>query len=206
MSPFDLAGLREQIDEIDRKSRQEGFWDDPDGAQALLKKTKTQEKPVEDYERIEKGLADTEELIAIAEELGDESEADSIIKGFEKLSEDLEELRITTLLNGKYDHNSAILSIHAGTGGIDAMDWAEMLMRMYTRWSEKKGYKVTIADLQRDPEAGIKSATLMIDGENAYGYLKNENGVHRLVRISPFNAAGKRQTSFAAVEVIPEME
>lgn len=206
MSPFDLAGLREQIDEIDRKSRQEGFWDDPDGAQALLKKKKTLEKPVEDYERIEKGLADTEELIAIAEELGDESEAESIIKGFEKLSEDLEELRITTLLNGKYDHNSAILSIHAGTGGIDAMDWAEMLMRMYTRWSEKKGYKVTIADLQRDPEAGIKSATLMIDGENAYGYLKNENGVHRLVRISPFNAAGKRQTSFAAVEVIPEMD
>ena len=206
MSPFDLAGLREQIDEIDRKSRQEGFWDDPDGAQALLKKKKALEKPVEDYERIEKGLADTEELIAIAEELGDESEADSIIKGFEKLSEDLEELRITTLLDGKYDHNSAILSIHAGTGGIDAMDWAEMLMRMYTRWSEKKGYKVTIADLQRDSEAGIKSATLMIDGENAYGYLKNENGVHRLVRISPFNAAGKRQTSFAAVEVIPEMD
>ncbi len=206
MSPFDLAGLREKIEEINQRSRQEDFWNDPDKAQALLKQKSAYEKTVEDYERIERGLSDTEELIAIAEELGDEEEADSIVNSFENLSEDLEQMRITTLLDGKYDHNSAILSIHAGTGGIDAMDWAEMLLRMYTRWSEKKGYKVTTVDLQRDTEAGIKSATLMIDGENAYGYLKNENGVHRLVRISPFNAAGKRQTSFSAVEVIPQMD
>ncbi|MFQ7739906.1 MAG: peptide chain release factor 2, partial [Emergencia timonensis] len=106
----------------------------------------------------------------------------------------------------KYDHNNAIISIHAGTGGVDAMDWAEMLLRMYTRWAEKRGYRVTMVDLQDDTEAGIKSATLIIEGENAYGYLRNEKGVHRLVRISPFNAAGKRQTSFAALEVMPEIE
>ena len=115
-------------------------------------------------------------------------------------------MRVKTLLTGKYDGCGAIVSIHAGTGGVDAMDWASMLLRMYTRWCEKKGYSVKMIDLQDDTEAGIKSATLIVEGENAYGYLKNEKGVHRLVRISPFNAAGKRQTSFAQLEVVPEIE
>lgn len=118
----------------------------------------------------------------------------------------LEDLRLKTLLTGKYDHCGAILSVHAGAGGVDAMDWASMLLRMYTRWCEKKGYSVKMLDLQDDTEAGIKSATLLVEGENAYGYLKNEKGVHRLVRISPFNAAGKRQTSFALIEVVPELD
>ena len=136
----------------------------------------------------------------------DEEEAGEIVSSFAKLQNKLDELKLDTLLDGKYDHNNAIVSIHAGTGGVDAMDWAQMLLRMYTRWSEKKGYKVSLVDLQDDTEAGIKSATVIVGGENAYGYLKNEKGVHRLVRISPFNSAGKRQTSFAAVEVMPEIE
>lgn len=109
-------------------------------------------------------------------------------------------------LDGKYDNNGAVLTVHAGTGGVDAMDWAQMLMRMYIRWAEKHGYEVDIVDLQDDTEAGIKSVTMIIDGENAYGFLKRETGVHRLVRISPFNAAGKRQTSFSSVEVMPEVD
>lgn len=185
---------------------QPDFWDDPEAAQNLLKKKKNLETKVSQYESLAKGFDDIEELILLAEEMEDEEEADSIVKSFEELQEQLEVLKLDTLLDGKYDHNNAIISIHAGTGGVDAMDWAQMLYRMYTRWAEKKGYQVTLVDLQDDTEAGIKSATLIIEGENAYGYLKNEKGVHRLVRISPFNAAGKRQTSFAALEVMPEIE
>ena len=122
----------------------------------------------------------------------DEEEADNVIEGFRAFSEKLENFKLETLLSGKYDHNSAVLSLHAGAGGVEAMDWAEMLLRMYTRWAESRGYTVNIVDLQDDTEAGIKSATFLVEGENAYGYLKHEQGVHRLVRISPFNAAGKR--------------
>lgn len=161
---------------------------------------------MEKYEKLETGLTDIGELIELAEEMDDEEEAEAIVLSFNELKSELEELKLDTLLDEKYDHNNAIISIHAGTGGVDAMDWAEMLLRMYTRWAEKRGYKVTMVDLQDDTEAGIKSATLIIEGENAYGYLRNEKGVHRLVRISPFNAAGKRQTSFAALEVMPEIE
>ena len=128
------------------------------------------------------------------------------MENYAKISNDLESFRLTALLDGKYDHNSAILTVHAGAGGVEAMDWAQMLQRMYIRWGEKKGYKVSVVDQQDDVEAGIKSATMMIEGDNAYGYLRRENGVHRLVRISPFNAAGKRQTSFASVEVMPEID
>lgn len=206
MGLFDLAGLRGKLEEINKETENEGFWDNPEAAQSLLKKKKVLETTIEKYESLRMGLEDTGDLIELAEEMEDEDEADAIVKNFADLEKRLEELKLATLLDGKYDHNSAIISIHAGTGGVDAMDWAEMLLRMYTRWSEKKGYKITLVDLQDDTEAGIKSATLIIDGENAYGYLKNEKGVHRLVRISPFNAAGKRQTSFASLEVMPEVE
>ncbi|MGF6376301.1 peptide chain release factor 2 [Clostridiales Family XIII bacterium PM5-7] len=206
MSLFDLASLRAKLEEINKQTEQEGFWDNPEAAQSLLKKKKNLETTVEQYETLRTGLEDTGELIELAEEMDDEEEANAIVKNFADLTDRLEELKLATLLDGKYDHNSAIISIHAGTGGVDAMDWAEMLLRMYTRWAEKKGYKTTLVDLQNDTEAGIKSATLIVDGENAYGYLKNEKGVHRLVRISPFNAAGKRQTSFASLEVMPEIE
>ena len=202
MSPFDLAGLKGKLEEINKEVENPDFWNHPEEAQKLLKKKKSLENKVEQYEELENGFDDIGELMELAEEMEDEEEADNVVAGFKELQERLEELKLQTLLDGKYDHNNAIISVHAGTGGVDAMDWTQMLYRMYTRWAEKKGYKVTVTDYQDDTEAGIKSATMIIEGENAYGYLKNEKGVHRLVRISPFNAAGKRQTSFALLEVI----
>lgn len=206
MSPFDLTGLKGKLEELTKLTEAQSFWDDPAAAQDILKKKKSLESRIQRYEKLEQGFSDTEELIALAEEMEDEEEADAIAESFEQLKAELETLKLDTLLNGKYDHNNAIISVHAGTGGVDAMDWAQMLYRMYTRWAEKRGYRVTLVDMQDDTEAGIKSATMIIEGENAYGYLKNEKGVHRLVRISPFNAAGKRQTSFASLEVMPEIE
>ena len=206
MSPFDLAGLRKQIEELSRESEAPDFWNDQEKAQGVLKKKKSIERTVDEYDRIYRELFDMPDLMDIAEELNDEAEADSILENYDRISTDLESFRLTALLDGKYDHNSAILTVHAGAGGVEAMDWAQMLQRMYIRWAEKRGYKVNVVDQQDDVEAGIKSATMMIEGENAYGYLRRENGVHRLVRISPFNAAGKRQTSFASVEVMPEID
>lgn len=206
MSPFDLAGLRAKIDSMNKQSEQSDFWDDPEKAQSLLKKKKALESTVNEYDRLSSGFKDISEMIEIAEELEDEDEAMTVVENFDELCKDAETFRLKLLLDGKYDSNSAILSIHAGTGGVDAMDWAQMLMRMYTRWADKHGYTVKVVDLQDDAEAGIKSCTMIIDGENAYGYLRREHGVHRLVRISPFNAAGKRQTSFSSVEVMPEMD
>lgn len=211
---FDLAHLRSELERANREMEEPGFWDDPEKAQKAMKTKKSMEDAIGGYERLEKNLADTEELIQLAE-MEEEAQASEeelaemaadIEEGFERFKQDLETLRLRTLLTGKYDHCGAIVSVHAGTGGVDAMDWAQMLLRMYTRWCEKKGYSVKMLDLQDDTEAGIKSATFLAEGENAYGYLKNEKGVHRLVRISPFNAAGKRQTSFAMIEVTPELD
>lgn len=179
-----------------------------------MKEKRSMEATIENYESLEKSLSDIGEMIELTEmeeASGASSEelaemAAGIEADYADFEKKLEDLRLKTLLTGKYDHCGAILSIHAGTGGVDAMDWASMLLRMYTRWCEKKGYSVKMLDLQDDTEAGIKSATLLVEGENAYGYLKNEKGVHRLVRISPFNAAGKRQTSFAMLEVVPELD
>lgn len=178
----------------------------PKRRKAYSKKKKALESTVNEYDRLSSGFKDISEMIEIAEELEDEDEAMTVVENFDELCKDAETFRLKLLLDGKYDSNSAILSIHAGTGGVDAMDWAQMLMRMYTRWADKHGYTVKVVDLQDDAEAGIKSCTMIIDGENAYGYLRREHGVHRLVRISPFNAAGKRQTSFSSVEVMPEMD
>lgn len=191
---------------MNKQSEQSDFWDDPEKAQSLLKKKKALESTVNEYDRLSSGFKDISEMIEIAEELEDEDEAMTVVENFDELCKDAETFRLKLLLDGKYDSNSAIFSIHAGTGGVDAMDWAQMLMRMYTRWADKHGYTVKVVDLQDDAEAGIKSCTMIIDGENAYGYLRREHGVHRLVRISPFNAAGKRQTSFSSVEVMPEMD
>lgn len=202
---FDFDKLIAKVEELDAKMLEDGFWDNPDGAQAVLKEKKAYENRIQSYEELAGRLDEIPELMEIAEELEDESEAKSIVKAWEQIKEDIESLKLTTLLNGKYDMNDAILSIHAGTGGVDAMDWAEMLERMYLRYCENHGLRAKMLDRQDDTAAGIKSCTIMITGENAYGVLKSETGVHRLVRISPFNSMGKRQTSFASVEVIPDM-
>ena len=191
----------------------DGFWNDSDAAQKILQDKKAIDDKIKSYEELLGEFEELEELIDLCEEMeaeGEteeaEQEADDIISSFEQLKKKLDSYRVTTLLSGKYDRKNALLSVHAGAGGVDAMDWTEMLLRMYTRWAENHGFKVDVVDVQDDTEAGIKSATFFIEGTNAYGYLKHEKGVHRLVRISPFNAAGKRQTSFAALEVMPEMD
>ena len=214
MTLFDLAKLRAELERTSREIEQEDFWNNLEYAQKVMREKKNMEDTLAEYEGLEKSLNDVSELIELAEMeeeggAGQEELAvmtEEIEELFASFKEHLEEMRLRTLLTGKYDHCNAIVSIHAGTGGVDAMDWAEMLLRMYTRWCDKKGYTVKMLDLQDDTEAGIKSATFLAEGDNAYGYLKTEKGVHRLVRISPFNAAGKRQTSFAMLEVMPELD
>lgn len=186
--------------------QQEGFWNDAEKAGSILKKTKSLKDKVERFNSLEREYEDIGVLIELGLEAQDETLIPEVASAYKKLKEDVESMRIETLLRGTYDKNNAIFDIHSGAGGIDAQDWAEMLLRMYTRWAEKRGYTVTLLDILRDYEAGIKSATLLIEGENAYGYLKSEKGVHRLVRLSPFDAAGKRHTSFASVDVMPELD
>ena len=206
VSPFDVAGLRTRLNGIEQDLQKEGLWDNPEAAQKIMKEKKSVERKLGEYDKLESDLSDIEVLIEMAEEEDDASLTGEIRTNFEKLKNDMETLRLQTLLNGEYDANNAIISIHAGSGGIDAQDWAGMLFRMYTRWAESKGYKIKMLDLQRDDEAGIKNATLLIEGENAYGYLKNERGVHRLVRISPFDSNARRHTSFASLDVSPELD
>lgn len=197
---------KHRIKELEDETIKEGFWDDQEKAQSILKEKIALEDKVSKYENAKSELEDLPELIEMTVELGETEAVASIVESYNKINDTIERLTLETLLDGEYDSNNAILSIHAGTGGVDAMDWASMLLRMYLRWAEDNGFKTTIVDYQDDTEAGIKSATVIVEGENAYGYLKNEKGTHRLVRISPFNAAGKRQTSFAAVIVMPEID
>ena len=173
MTLFDLAATEAELERTNREIEQEDFWNDPEYAQKVMKKKKAMENTLDSYNNLVKNLKDVEELIELAEIEEDEDMADEIQSMFDTFKESLEEMRIKTLLTGKYDRCGAIVSIHAGTGGVDAMDWASMLLRMYTRWCEKKGYDVKLTDLQDDTEAGIKSATFIVEGENAYGYLKN---------------------------------
>lgn len=202
---FDPAGLGKKIEELEKKSLEDGFWNDQRAAQKVLREKKSLEDRLTRFEKLEAGFGELPDLIEIAEELGDEDEARSVVKSFDRLTGELEDIKLEMLLGGKYDSNDAVLSIHAGTGGVDANDWAMMLERMYLRYCERKGFRTKILDRQDDVDYGIKSVTVQIEGNNAYGYLKSETGVHRLVRLSPFNAQNKRQTSFAAVEVIPEL-
>lgn len=193
------------MDEYEAKMGEESFWNDPQKAQEILKKSKEMKDKIEDYGELVRSYEELYTIVSFIEE-GDNSFEDELIDGVKTLESNVSELKIQTLLRGEYDKNNCILSIHAGTGGLDAQDWAKMLWRMYTRWAEDKGYRVKLLDMQQDPEAGIKSVTLFVEGLNAYGYLKAEKGVHRLVRISPFDSSGKRHTSFASVDVMPEMD
>ena len=182
----------------------EGFWDDMENSQKVLQKTKMLKSKVEKYENLANEYADTMVLIEMADMEEDESYVEEISQTIKKLRVTLEEMTLETLLSGEYDKNNAIISLHAGAGGTEAQDWVEMLLRMYTRWAERRNFSVETMDLLPGDEAGVKSATILVSGENAYGYLKSEKGVHRLVRISPFDAAGRRHTSFGSVEVMPE--
>ena len=206
MTLFDILGLTERLNEINAATEEDDFWDNHIKAQELLKEKKSIESKINEYKELEKDFEDIRILIDLAQEEDDHSLVPEIQDSYDAYIKKFEELRIKTLLNGEYDANNAIISIHAGSGGTDAQDWAEMLLRMYTRWSESKKYKVKILDYQDADEGGIKSATLLIEGENAYGYLKNEKGVHRIVRISPYDSSGRRHTSFASLDVIPEMD
>ena len=183
--------------------QEKGFWDDIKRAEEVTKESKSIKDKIDRYESLVSRLEDVEVLAELAEE--DEETVNEVITEIRDIEKLVDEYKIELLLSGEYDKNDAILNLHAGVGGSDANDWTLMLLRMYTRWCEKKGYKVDTLDILEGDEAGIKSATLRVKGEFAYGYLKAEKGVHRLVRISPFNANGKRQTSFASIEVLPEL-
>ncbi len=182
------------------------FWNDSNDAQEKMKELKSLESVVEGYKKLETRFEDIETLIEMGYEEDDESLIEEINEEMSLFVSDFVSLRLSTLLSGEYDSDNAILTLHAGAGGTESCDWAGMLCRMYQRWADKKGFKVEVLDSLDGDEAGIKSITLQINGENAYGYLKSEKGVHRLVRISPFNAAGKRQTSFVSCDVMPDIE
>lgn len=184
--------------------QEKGFWDNVKRAEEVTKETKQIKGKIERYESLKSRIEDVEVLSELMEE-DDLESAEEIIAEIKSIEKTLDEYKVEILLSGEYDRNDAILTLHAGVGGSDANDWTDMLLRMYTRWCEKKGFKVEVIDLLQGDEAGIKSVTLKVKGEFAYGYLKAEKGVHRLVRISPFNANGKRQTSFASLEVLPEL-
>ncbi|KIR02689.1 Peptide chain release factor 2 [Lachnospiraceae bacterium TWA4] len=182
------------------------FWNNPDKSTQIVKELKNLKDTMEEYHKLESDYEEIETLIEMAEEEDDRSLLPEIEEAIQSLQTELEEVRISTLLNEPYDKENAILTLHAGAGGTEACDWASMLYRMYTRWAEAKGFTYTVLDYLDGDEAGIKSVTVQINGVNAYGYLKCEKGVHRLVRISPFNAAGKRQTSFVSCDVMPDIE
>lgn len=203
---FDIEGKKESIQELEQNMQQQDIWEDAEKAALILKKVKSLKDKLERFEALKEQYEDLNILIDLGIEEQDASVLQEVSDALDTLNKDIEKMRIETLLTGQYDHSNAILSIHSGAGGVDAQDWADMLLRMYTRWADKKGYSVTILDILKDYEAGIKSATIYIEGENAYGYLKAEKGVHRLVRLSPFDAAGKRHTSFASVDVMPEID
>lgn len=198
--------LRAKATKLEEKSAEAGFWDDQENAQKVMKEKKSLEDLVDEYDGLVSSFEDLGVMIDMAEEADDEETANEAVAEKETLSQAIENLKLKTLLDGKYDKNNAIISVHAGSGGTEAMDWAAMLFRMYTRWCEKRGYKYKLMDKNDDTEAGIKSATLLVEGDYAYGYLKNEKGVHRLVRISPFDSSGRRHTSFASLDVTPEIE
>ncbi len=203
---LNLEGLKNELERLHAMQEAPGFWDDPDKSQKIVVKTKQAETKVERYEKMLSAWDDLMTICEMAEEEDDDSMLDELKSGFEALANEMEACRLQTLLTGKYDKNNAIMSFQAGAGGTEAQDWCQMLYRMYTRWAERHGFEYKLLDYQEGDEAGLKSASIMVEGENAYGFLKGENGVHRLVRVSPFDANARRQTSFSAIEVIPEIE
>jgi peptide chain release factor 2 len=203
---FDLAGKKNRLNELEATIAQKGFWDNPDATTAVLKERTFLTDRIDAYQNLMQELEDNELLLALALEESDEQTLAEIQNHAQSLEKRIHSFSIDMMLDGETDGNNAIVSINAGAGGTDAQDWAEMMFRMYLRWAEQRGFATEIIDLQPGDEAGIKSTTFTVKGEYAYGYLKSEIGVHRLVRISPFNAGGKRQTSFASVFVFPDVD
>lgn len=203
---LDLDAIRKEIMELDQKTTVPNFWDDAEKSQRILQRSSSLKNKIERYEKLKSGYDDLMALIELADEEGDLSLLPQAQQELESFKKGLESQRLSTLLTGEYDAKNAILTFHAGAGGTEAQDWAMMLYRMYCRWGERHGFKVKTLDYLDGEEAGIKSASILIEGENAYGFLKSEKGVHRLVRISPFDASGRRHTSFASLEVMPEID
>ena len=197
--------LKSEIERLEAQTAEPGFWDDVENSQNVLRKVAQCKATVQKYETLCTDYDDTLTLIELADEEGDTSLIDEIVEGVDRIINTFEEMRLATLLTGEYDKNNVILTFHAGAGGTEAQDWAQMLHRMYLRWAERHGFKAQTVDFLDGDEAGLKSAVVMIEGENAYGYLKSEKGFHRLVRVSPFDSSGRRHTSFASLEVMPEI-
>ena len=200
-----LDDARNEVEKLEEESAQEGFWNDTANSQKVQKRISALKNKIEKYEKLRSGWDDMMTICEMAIEEDDGSMLPELQSEYAAFEEKLETMRLQTLLTGEYDANNAILTFHAGAGGTEAQDWTQMLYRMYNMWAEQHGYTCKVLDYLDGDEAGIKSATLAIEGENAYGFLKSENGVHRLVRVSPFDANARRQTSFAAVEVMPEI-
>lgn len=202
---FDIAGANVKVAELEEKASGPEFWNDMEKAQKVLQQTKNLKTKIQDYESLYNEYHDLIALIDLANEEEEASLIPDARKDSKAFIDKYESIRIATLLDGPYDKNNAIVTLHSGAGGTEACDWVEMLLRMYTRWAEKMGYSVEELDFLEGEEAGIKSVTIQINGENAYGYIKAEKGVHRLVRISPFDSSGRRHTSFASCDVMPEI-
>ena len=203
---LNIESARKELSELQIETEQEGFWNDVERSQRIAQKIKRLENKIKKYDHLVSDWEDTLTLCEMAQEEDDASQLDEVAQGCETLEKEISERRLAALLTGEYDANNAILTFHAGAGGTEAQDWTEMLYRMYTRWAERHGFTYQLLDYEDGDEAGIKSASILIEGDNAYGYLKSENGVHRLVRVSPFDANARRQTSFSALEVMPEIE
>ncbi len=205
MIHFDVENKEKELKELESKTTENDFWNDTDNSSKVLKQINSLKSKVEGFKKLNNELNNLLEMSELLQVEKDEELAKELLKSTYILEKDIEKLEITTLLSGKYDNNNAILTIHPGAGGTEAQDWAEMLYRMYTRWANANGYEVKELDYLEGDEAGLKSVTFSVNGDYAYGYLKGEMGVHRLVRISPFDAGGRRHTSFASVEVLPEI-
>ena len=205
MIHFDIARQEAELKELELKTTNANFWEDTKTSNKVLSEIKIRKSITSLYRKIEEEIKNILELTELVKIEYDEELAKEIISNTNKISKETEKFELQTLLNGKYDKNNAILTLHPGAGGTEAQDWAEMLYRMYTRWAQKQGYGIKELDYLEGDEAGLKSVTFEVIGENAYGYLKGEMGVHRLVRISPFDAGGRRHTSFASLEVLPEI-
>lgn len=205
MIHFDVENKEKELKELESKTTENDFWNDTDNSSKVLKQINSLKSKVEGFKKLNNELNNLLEMSELLQVEEDEELAKELLKSTYTLEKDIEKLEITTLLSGKYDNNNTILTIHPGAGGTEAQDWAEMLYRMYTRWANANGYEVKELDYLEGDEAGLKSVTFSVNGDYAYGYLKGEMGVHRLVRISPFDAGGRRHTSFASVEVLPEI-